>query len=131
MKDLTLRRALPSDNAFAFHVKKAAFREFVEKSCGWDEDEQRELHQRRFDSHDFEIINVDGTDIGIMATNVLPDCVKVNQLLILPEYQGKGFGRVCMLLVMEKCQRLELKACLRVLKVNPRALAFYQRLGFI
>ena len=131
MNNLTLRRALTIDSEFAFHVKKAAFKDYVQKASGWDEDEQRCLHEQRFSSQDYEIINLDGTDIGYMAIHVLPDSLKINQLFILPEYQGRGIGRACMLLVMEKCRRLGLKACLRVLKVNPRALAFYQRLGFI
>jgi GNAT superfamily N-acetyltransferase len=66
-----------------------------------------------------------------MAVVVAPDCVKVNQLFILPEHQGKGIGRKCMLLIMEEARQLHLPIRLRVLKVNPRALAFYQRLGFV
>lgn len=62
---------------------------------------------------------------------VAPDCVKVNQLFLLPEYQGKDIGRRCMLLIMEEARELGLPVRLRVMKVNPRALAFYQRLGFM
>ncbi len=54
----------------------------------------------------------------------------MNQLFLLPEYQSKGIGRECMLRVIEEARRLGLPVRLRVLKVNPRALAFYERLGF-
>jgi GNAT superfamily N-acetyltransferase len=57
--------------------------------------------------------------------------VKVNQLFLLPEHQGQGIGRRCMLAVMEEARGLGLPVRLRVLKVNPRALAFYGRLGFV
>ena len=103
----------------------------MEKVWGWDEDEQRQLHEQRFGAQDFRVINVAGTDVGIMAVVVAPDCVKLNQLSLLPEHQGKGIGRECMLLIMEEACRLGLPVRLRVLKVNPRALAFYQRVGFL
>jgi GNAT superfamily N-acetyltransferase len=130
MENLTLRKATPNDSKFAYCVKRAAFREYVEKVWGWDEDEQRHLHEQRFRAHDFRVINLAGTDIGIMAVVVAPDCVRLNQLFLLPEHQNKGIGRECMLLIMEEARRLGLSVRLRILKVNPRALAFCQRLGF-
>ena len=130
MSSLTLRKTTPDDSEFAYSVKKAAFRESVEQVWGWDENEQRQLHARRFAAQEFRIINVAGKDVGIMATVVGPDCLTLNQLFILPEHQGKGIGRECMLLIMEEARGLSLPVRLRVLKVNPRALAFFHRLGF-
>lgn len=130
MHDLTLRKAGPSDSAFAYRVKRAAFKEYVEKVWGWDEDEQRRLHAQRFGKHDFRIVNSDGTDVGIMTVAVATDCVHVHQLFLLPEHQSKGIGGKCMSLILEEARQLGLPVRLSVLKVNPRALAFYQRLGF-
>lgn len=128
--NLTLRKANPSDSEFAYRTKRAAFKVYVEKAGGWDEDKQRQLHNRRFGAHDFWVINSDGTDVGIMAMAVATDCVHVHQLFILPEHQGKGIGGACMSLILEEARQLELPVRLRVMKVNPRALAFYRRLGF-
>jgi GNAT superfamily N-acetyltransferase len=61
---------------------------------------------------------------------VAPDCVHVHQLFLLPEHQGKGIGGECMSLILEEARQLGLPVRLRVLTVNPRALAFYRRLGF-
>ena len=130
MSSLTLRKASPSDSEFAYRAKRAAFKEYVEKAGDWDEDEQRQLHERRFGAHDFRVINSDGTDIGIMAMAVAPDCIKVHQLFLLPEHQGKSIGRRCMSLILEEARQLGLPVRLRVMKVNPRAMAFYERLGF-
>jgi putative acetyltransferase len=131
MDDLVLRPAGPNDSEFAFRVKEAAFRQYVEKVWGWDEAEQRRLHEERFAAQDFRVISVAGTDVGIMAVVVAPDCLKLNQLFILPEHQGKGIGSACMRLIMDEARGLGLPVRLRVLKVNPRARAFYQRLGFV
>jgi ribosomal protein S18 acetylase RimI-like enzyme len=130
MNSLLLRKASPSDSEFAFFAKRAAFREYSEKVWGWDEAEQLRLHQQRFVAQDFRIISLSDTNVGIMALVVESDGVTVHQLFILPEYQNKGIGRQCMTLILEQARALQLPVRLRVLKVNPRALAFYQRLGF-
>jgi GNAT superfamily N-acetyltransferase len=128
---LTLRKASTDDSDFAYCVKRAAFKQYVEKVSGWDEDEQRQLHDQRFGAQDFRLINLAGTDVGIMAVAVTPECMKLHQLFLLPEHQGKEIGRRCMLLIMEEARQLGLPVRLRVMKVNPRALAFYTRLGFV
>jgi N-acetylglutamate synthase-like GNAT family acetyltransferase len=130
MNSLTLRKASPNDSEFAYRTRRAAFKQYVEKVEAWDEDEQRKLHQRRFGAQDFRVINQAGTDVGIMGVVKTPDCVKVNQLFLLPEHQGKDIGRRCMLLFMEEARQAGLPVRLRVMKVNPRALAFFQRVGF-
>ena len=42
------RKAAAGDSGFAHRVRRAAFREYVELVGGWDEGEQRQLHERRF-----------------------------------------------------------------------------------
>ena len=59
-----------------------------------------------------------------------PDCLRVNQLLVLPEYQGNGIGTACLKHVIEDATKTRLPVRLRVLKVNQRAIGFYRGLGF-
>jgi GNAT superfamily N-acetyltransferase len=131
MGTVTLCNAGASDSEFAFRVKRAAFREYVEQVWGWDEAEQQQLHAQRFVVQNVSIISEAGTDVGIVATATASDCMHVHQIFILPEHQGKGIGRRCMLEIMEEARRLDLPVRLRVLKVNPRARMFYERLGFV
>ena len=130
MSEFELRKAGPTDSEFAYRVKKASSREYVEKVWGWDEGQQLELHQQRFGTQDFRVISVAGEDVGIMAVVLASDCVKVNQLFLLPKHQGRGIGRKCMLRIIGVARRLSLPVRLRVLRVNSRAFAFYRRLGF-
>ena len=127
---LKLREANQDDCEFAYQVKRAAFRAYAELVWGWEEDEQRRLHDQRFQEQDYRIINLDGIDIGIISMSVEPECLFVNQIHILPDHQGQGVGRKCMAYIMKRGTRLGLKVRLQVLKVNPRALAFYKSLGF-
>ena len=128
--DPTLRNAGPDDKQFAYDVKRAAMREYVELVWGWDEEQQWQLHDRRFRAQDFQVIALDGEDVGVMSVDERPDCVFVNQIYVLPEHQGRGIGRKCMLMVMERASSVGLPVRLQVMKVNPRAVAFYERLGF-
>ena len=127
---LKLRKAKQDDCEFAYQVKKDAFRVYAELIWGWDEVEQRRFHNRRFREQDYRIINLNGIDIGIISMTAGQECLHVNQIHVLPEHQGQGVGRKCMEFIMKRGARLGLKIRLQVLKVNPRALAFYKRLGF-
>ncbi len=130
MSNLRLRKATADDSEFAYQTKKAAFRKYVEKVWGWDEDEQRQLHERRFASQDFQVIQVSDINVGILAVVRQPDCVKVNQIFIVPEYQSRGIGAACIMRIIEDAAVSKLPVQLQVLKVNSRAVTFYQRLGF-
>ena len=130
MDDPILRKATSDDKEFAYRTKKAAFREYVEKVWGWDEEEQRRIHERRFASGDFRVIEVEGTDVGILALVRRPDCVNVKQMFLLPEHQGRGIGTACVKRLIAEAAASALPLRLQVLKVNDRAVAFYRRLGF-
>jgi len=130
MDNLRLRKATVDDSKFAYQTKKAALREYVEKVWGWDEDEQRKLHERRFASQDFQVMQMSDIDVGILAIVWQPDCVKVNQMFILPEYQSRGIGAACIMRIIGDAAISKLPVRLQVLKVNHRAVAFYQRFGF-
>ena len=130
MEELSLRKADASDSEFVFTVKKAAFREYIEQVWGWDDNYQRELHNRRFAAQNVCIIQFRGTDVGFLATSSTLDTLKVNQLFILPEYQGKGIGSACMTCIIDDASLKVKPVALQVLKVNIRGITFYQRLGF-
>jgi GNAT superfamily N-acetyltransferase len=126
-----LRQATARDSEFAYEVKKTTLGEYVRRVWGWHEDEQRRLHRRRFASQAFQVVVADGVDAGVLALTYEPDCLRVNQLLVLPEHQSKGVGTACMTQVLDDATRRGMPVRLQVLKVNHRAAEFYRRLGFI
>ena len=131
MEELSLRKAQASDSEFVFAVKAAAYQEYVEEVWGWDDKYQRERHNREFVSQeDFRIIQFRGTDIGFLIMSRTSDTLKVNQIYILPEYQGRGIGSACLTRIIDRASLEEKSVMLQVLKVNTRGVAFYQRLGF-
>ncbi|MFX1475515.1 MAG: GNAT family N-acetyltransferase [Promethearchaeota archaeon] len=130
MNNLTLREVKSDDSELTYQIKRAAFKEYIEKVWGWDEKEQRKLHERRFASQDYQVIQVDNIDVGYMSIVQQPDCIKLYQMFVLPEYQNKGIGTKCMLHIINEATLSKLPIRLQVLKVNSRAFKFYQGLGF-
>ncbi len=130
MGELSFRKAHASDSEFVFAVKEAAYRKYVEHIWGWDDNYQRERHNREFASQDVCIIQFREIDVGFLITSHTSDTLKVNQIYILPEYQGKGIGSACMTRIVDDAGLEGKSVVLKVLKVNPRSVAFYQRLGF-
>ena len=130
MKELNIHRADARDSEFVFTVKEAAYREYVEQVWGWNDNYQQERHNKEFASYDFRIIQFCGTDVGFLIISENSDTFKVNQIFILPEYQGKGIGSACMTRIVGDANLEQKSVSLKVLKVNTRGIAFYQRLGF-
>ena len=130
MDKLKLRQATDLDYEFAYETKKTAFRQYIEQVWGWDEEKQRRLHERRFRSQDVQVIEVMGVDVGIIAIVREPDCIKIKQIFILPEYQSRGIGRACVRQVIREAATLEVPVRLQVLKVNNHAVAFFGNMGF-
>lgn len=102
----------------------------MEQVNEWDEAKQRNAHARRFENQDFRIISYDNVDVGVVALEATHRCMKLNQMLLLPDFQGRGLGRASMKLIQQEAQALCLAIRLKVLRVNPRARSFYESLGF-
>ena len=128
--EVTLRQATAANSEFACQVRKATFRGYLEMASGWDEAEQRRLHEKRLAAQEFRVIQASGEDVGILAITRVDDCVRLHQLFILPEHQGKGIGKACMERVIQEATESGLPVHLQVLKVNGPAQEFYRKLGF-
>ena len=130
MDGLSIRTARKSDSDFVFAVKEAAFRRYVDQVWGWDHIRQREMHDARFASQDVRIIRFQANDIGYFSTSATAESVRIHQMFVLPEYQGKGFGTACMNRIVADARAQKKAVTLQVLRINTRGIAFYRRLGF-
>jgi len=128
--NITLRRASEDDCDFAFEVKKAVFKKYVDMVWGWNEAEQRTIHARIFTEHVFWIITRSGKDVGILALVRGKNRIDIRQLFILPEFQRLGIGKHCMNLIMAELKQSALPVYTQTLKVNSPAIAFVEQLGF-
>ncbi len=130
MDGLSIRQAFEGDSDFVFAVKEAAFREYIDQVWDWDHIRQRKMHDARFTSQDVRIIRFQSKYIGYFSTSATADSVRIHQMFVLPEYQGKGLGSACMNRIVADARAQKKAVTLQVLKINTRGIAFYRRLGF-
>jgi len=134
--DVLLREAVPADSQFVFDVRRQAFRNYIELAFEWDEDREIKRHEERFNRQRFRIITAESADVGYMATAVysatpdFPPSLYLHQLMLLPAFHSRGIGSACLRLLANEARTLSLPIRLRVLRVNPRAFAFYVAFGF-
>lgn len=129
MAEIRLRQATHEDYDFLYELHRAALREYVEKTWGWNEAWQAAYFGEKFDVSGRRIIQQDGEDIGCLAVIDEGDCLFLSYIALAPEYQGRGIGSQLIEELLLQGRERQVPVRLRVLKANP-AQALYERLGF-
>jgi len=102
----------------------------VRRTWGWDETFQRDLHAKEYDPGAIRIISYLDTEVGWLEVEKRTDALYLAGIYVLPEYQGDGVGSALIMEIMNEASERQLPVALQVLKVNPRAQALYEKLGF-
>ncbi len=125
------RPATRDDLPFAFATLRASMRESVAAAFGaWDDAQQHALFAPTFDLATHRVLRHDGADVGILAVEPHVDRVHLARIFLAPSAQRRGLGgRVVRALVAWSHAR-GLPVVLTVLRTNPDACRFYERLGF-
>ncbi len=126
-----LRPATPDDSELVFRVKKAALGEYIRRTWGWDERFQRDVHVRGYDPGAIKIISCLDMEVGWLEVDRRSDEFHLAGIYLLPGHQGHGVGSAVIMDIIEEASERQLPVTLQVLKVNPRAQALYERLGFV
>jgi ribosomal protein S18 acetylase RimI-like enzyme len=126
----TLRQVVAADRDFLFELNRAAFRESVEATWGWDEDEQVAYFDARFDPARRQVVQVDGVDVGELVVEERADEIYLARIALLPEWQGRGIGSSIVRSLLERAAAQGKAVVLEVLHANPRAAKLYEELGF-
>lgn len=96
MENYILRKYENTDYEFVYEVKKNAYKKYVEQCWGkWNEIDQRnrfnESMEKTFDR--IYIIMFNGERIGFYQGQVVNErTYYIENICIIPEYQGKGIG---------------------------------------
>jgi ribosomal protein S18 acetylase RimI-like enzyme len=130
MVEWHLRPAVPGDRAFLFELHCDAMREYVDALWGWDEDEQRERFDGRFDPPRTQIVEVAGEAAGAVVVDEITEEIVLEYVALLSRYRGSGIGTAIVHRLLDRAARARKPLTLRVLRTNPRARALYERLGF-
>lgn len=135
--DICLREATADEADFVLHVRREAFGPYVELAGGWNHAGESQRHAERWGRQRHRVIVADGAEAGYVSTAVYDKATAdhspsfyLHQLMIRPPFQSRGIGSSCLGRLQAEARDLGLPLRLRVLRVNPRALAFYLARGF-
>ena len=127
---ITRRQATEADTAFARRVHHAAYRDVVERQFGaWNEADQDRFFESDWRDAAFEIVLADGTPCGYTCIEDRAADVHVRELVVAPDFQGRGIGTTILREVIERAEARGVPAHLGTFRTN-RALDLYRRLGF-
>jgi len=125
-----LRPATDKDGDWIYRLKVMTLKAYVAQTWGWDEAYQRERFRQRFDPSSYQIVVVDGQEVGVIQVEWRETEVFLGNIQIAPECQGRGLGSSLIRDVLAEAESVRLPIVLQVLKVNP-ARRLYERLGFV
>jgi GNAT superfamily N-acetyltransferase len=128
---IALRPATAEDEKFVEDLVYTTMRDYVEAT--WPNDPAAQHHYyeiNNFDPSNTRILQVDGKDVGQLSTTVREDCLCINELHILPEYQRRGIGKQAIEQVFKEARERNLPVKATVLKVNQPSLKLCLSMGF-
>lgn len=65
--NVALRPASLADSEYCFQLHKVAMGDYIRSIWGWDEQAQRDYHDRGFVPERWQIITVDHADVGAIS----------------------------------------------------------------
>ncbi len=129
-EDILLRQASVSDFDLTFSIKKSAGGQYIRDVFGWDEQVQLGFHEKQFSPENTYLIVQNDTIAGWISVFDHEDHTKIDELYVLPEFQGKGIGTSVLQVVINHVKLRDVPLRLRVFKINHDVIRLYERLGF-
>ena len=125
-----LRLATPNDLGLLFDLHRMVFRSHIEEIWGWREEWQRENFTRLFELSRTEVVEVGERTVGYVQTEREAHRLYLRNIALHPKVQGQGIGTVLMRQLQQESEKGGVPLELVLFRTNPRALEFYERLGF-
>ena len=128
---IRFRNATDADFDLIFQIKRKSIKPYIEKIWGWDDAVQLEFHNEDFKSEKIKIIIDESNDaIGLIIAIENKTHIYLQSLLLCDNVQGKGIGTEILHHLIKQAKSKSKQIKLQVFKVNKRAKALYERLGF-
>jgi len=128
----TLRAARPEDCEFLFALHRAAMKDYVEATWGWDEAWQRRHFEQTYAPARHAVVVRNGTrprDIGRLSLTRHWRKIFLRDIELLADERNRGLGGALIGALLEQARGEGRSVELIVLKCNP-AQRLYERLGF-
>jgi ribosomal protein S18 acetylase RimI-like enzyme len=138
---LRLRPIQPEDTAFLLDVYRSTRAEELDLT-DWDSTSRAAFVQMQFTAQQthyttqypdarYEIITLDGADIGRLYVRRTRSETVLMDIALLPAYRNRGLGSLMLQTLLDEASAARRAVTLHVEANNPRARAWYERHGFV
>src|SRR5438045_7640611 len=101
--NISRRPAAIDDTDFARSVHHRAYRDVIERQYGpWDESTQDKLFAAAWSGAEHEIVLNDEVRCGYTSIEIRADVIYLHELVIDPDFQGRGIGTEILRNVIEQ-----------------------------
>jgi ribosomal protein S18 acetylase RimI-like enzyme len=136
---ITFRACTSEDVPFLRHLYGTT-REDEMRLVPWNDEQKRmfldmQFHAQKTHYEDFYpdceflMIELEGKSIGRLYLDRGEDDIRITDIALLPEYRGRGIGRMLLEEILEEGRNTRKRVTIHVEHDNP-ALRLYERLGF-
>jgi ribosomal protein S18 acetylase RimI-like enzyme len=134
LENIDFVSASTEDLQFGYDLWKLTQKEYIEKINRGEWNEEYEIENYKDESiriiENNYLIKYNGNKIGWLEYEVSRKYIYIQQIHILPEYQGKGIGSNILNEMIKYSKKNKKSIHLDVFKYNDRALEFYKKMGF-
>lgn len=136
---IAFRRCTDTDVPFLRHLYGTT-REEELRLVPWTDEQKRQFldmqfaaqkahYEQHYPDCEFLVIEIDQAPIGRFYVDRGDDDIRITDIALLPEFQGRGIGRMLMEEILEEGRATAKRVTIHVEHYNP-ALRLYDRLGF-
>ena len=124
------RSPLDNEKEFVRNIHHRGYRDVVVAQFGsWDEQRQDQFFEQKWANANMSVLEVDGTACGFATVEEHPAEVRLVEIVIDPDSQGRGIGTAFVQQLIDRAKDLDLAVRLQVL-IENRAIELYRRMGF-
>jgi ribosomal protein S18 acetylase RimI-like enzyme len=124
------RTAEEADIPTLYELHRSAMHDYVDRTWGWDEDDQVARFHHYASALPLQVIEVDGQPARFLHIEYTADAVEIVNIELASTAQGRGIGTELLKQAIADAGKTELPLRLQVLKANRAAQRLYVRLGF-
>ncbi|MGJ8656749.1 MAG: GNAT family N-acetyltransferase [Akkermansiaceae bacterium] len=113
-----------------FNIHETCFRHHIEEIWGWDDMWQWDYFCKEWDQSKWRLLLENDQVIGYLCWTLEPEHLYLKNISLIPEYQGRGLGKLAMKFIQDLATKNNLPIKLSVFRSNKRVQKFYENLGF-